>query len=157
MLQSASRGGLLPGRVRGGICSRGGVCSWGVAARGGGVSAPGEISSQRVCSQGGVSQHALRQTPPPCGQNSLHTLVKILPWPNFVAAGNKFKTSYFGDGDLIRVLNVVNCEAEHIGQTEFNTFHVLAFTSFTSLSTLYPRSKCLPSCRLDEVVIWTNG
>ena len=25
---------------------------------------------------------------PPCGQNSWHTLVKILPWPNFVAAGN---------------------------------------------------------------------
>ena len=40
---------------------------------------------------GCVSQHALRQTPspPPCGQNSWHTLLKILPWPNFVAAGNK--------------------------------------------------------------------
>ena len=25
--------------------------------------------------------------PPPCGQNSWHTLVKILPGPNFVAAG----------------------------------------------------------------------
>ena len=58
MLQSASRwGGLLPGRVPGP-----------------GGSAPG-----------GVSQHALRQTPlPPVDR---HTPVKILPWPNFVAAG----------------------------------------------------------------------
>ena len=29
----------------------------------------------------GLSQHALRQTPPPCGQNSWHTLLKILPCP----------------------------------------------------------------------------
>ena len=31
-----------------------------------------------------------RPTPPPRGQNSWHTLLKILPWPNFVAAGNKY-------------------------------------------------------------------
>ena len=27
---------------------------------------------------------------PTCGQNSWHTLLKILPWPNFVAAGKNF-------------------------------------------------------------------
>ena len=63
---------------RGGVCSQGGVCSRGVCSPGGllpGASAPG----------GWVSQHALRQTPlPPVDR---HTLVKILPWPNFVAAG----------------------------------------------------------------------
>ena len=70
------RGGLLPeggGLLWGGAWS-GGVCSWG------GVSAP------RGCLLRGVSQHALRQTPPV----DRHTLVKILPWPNFVAAGNNY-------------------------------------------------------------------
>ena len=41
---------------------------------------------------GGVSQHALRQTPlPPSPPPPVdrHTLVKTLPWPNFVAAGKK--------------------------------------------------------------------
>ena len=28
-------------------------------------------------------------TPPPCEQKSWHTPMKILPWPNFVAAGNE--------------------------------------------------------------------
>ena len=88
---------------RGGVCSQGGCLLRGVFARG--VSAPGGVCllpgvsargvsalgvwSGGVCSWGGgVSQHALRQTPSPHGQNSWHTLVKILPWPNFVAAGN---------------------------------------------------------------------
>ena len=35
----------------------------------------------------GVSQHALRQTPPPLTESQ--TPVKTLPWPNFVAAGHK--------------------------------------------------------------------
>ena len=39
----------------GGVSALGGVCSGGVSALGGGV-----------CSGGVVSQHALRQTPPPC-------------------------------------------------------------------------------------------
>ena len=79
MLECASRGGgCLPG-PGGGVSawSKGGLLRGGVClVRGGGW-----------C----VSQHALRQTPsplPPCGQNSWHTLVKILAWPNFVAAGN---------------------------------------------------------------------
>ena len=38
---------------------------------------------------GGVFQHAMGQTAPPCEQNSWHTLLKILPCPNFVAGGNK--------------------------------------------------------------------
>ena len=41
---------------------------------------------QGVCPGGCVSQHALRQTPH-CGQNSWHTLVKILPCRNFAADG----------------------------------------------------------------------
>ena len=38
---------------------------------------------------GWVSQHALRQTPlaPPVDRQ---TLVKILPWPNFIAAGKNY-------------------------------------------------------------------
>ena len=58
-----------------------------------GVPAPGRCLLPGVCSRGGcawspwegvVSQHALRQTPPPCEQNSWHMLLKILPCPNFV-------------------------------------------------------------------------
>ena len=76
---------LLPG----GVCLvRGGV----YLIRGGGGSPPGAVWSRGVwvCSRGGVSQHALRQTPPR-RQNSWHTLVKILPWPNFVAAGKNVR------------------------------------------------------------------
>ena len=101
MLQSASRGGvcLLPG---GGVCSGGclllGGLLWGVCSRG---SAPGGVCSGGVSAPGGgVGGCLLRgggwcipacteaDTLSPCGQNSWHTLVKILPWPNFVAAGN---------------------------------------------------------------------
>ena len=57
------------------------VPSVAVAVGGGGL--PGG-----VC----VSQHALGQTPPPPrGQNSWHTLVKILPCRNYVADGNKLQ------------------------------------------------------------------
>ena len=68
-----------------GVCSWGGVWSRGSAPGGGcllGGSAPGG------CLLPGAhpSMHWGRH-PPPCGQNSWHTLVKILPWPNFVAAG----------------------------------------------------------------------
>ena len=38
----------------------------------------------------GVSQHALRQW------TESQTPVKTLPWPNFVAAGNKIKIMNFG-------------------------------------------------------------
>ena len=69
---SASLGGCL---VWEGVCS-GGICLPGGSAPGGG---------------GWVSQHALRQTPLPLPPVDRHTLVKILPWPNFVAAGNKSK------------------------------------------------------------------
>ena len=52
------------------------------------MSGPGGV----VCSGGsapggGESQHALRQTPLPLVDR--HTLVKTLPWPNFVAASNE--------------------------------------------------------------------
>ena len=84
----------------GGVWSQGGCLLWGVAARGGvcsggapggvcsgGVSAPGGVCSRGVSALGGggISQHALRQTtfPPPVDRQ---TPVKILPWPNFVAA-----------------------------------------------------------------------
>ena len=97
MLQSASRGRGVGGvcLVRG-VCLLGGWCAWsgeGVCLGGGCGGGPGLGG---VCSGGGcllpgrvvgVSQHALRQTPlPPVDRQ---TLVKILPWPNFVAAGNK--------------------------------------------------------------------
>ena len=55
------------------VCWDGGVCL-------GGVCLPRGVSTQT-----GVSQHALRQTRP--GQNSWHTLLKILPCRNFVADG----------------------------------------------------------------------
>ena len=56
------RGCLLPG----GVCYRGcllpgGICSWGVSAPGG--SAP--VGGSALVGGGGVSQHALRQTPSP--------------------------------------------------------------------------------------------
>ena len=71
-------GGSAPRRGRGGVFSRGGVCSQGgVSARGGG------------------DQLALSQTRPPCEQNSSHTLLKILPCPNFVAGSkNEFKKNW---------------------------------------------------------------
>ena len=65
-------GGALP--ARGGLPARG-VCLPGGSAYQGGS----------AC-QGGASQHALGQTPP---LTESQTGVKILPWPNFVAAGNK--------------------------------------------------------------------
>ena len=61
---------LLPG----GVCSWGG---WGVSASGGGV----------------VSQHVLRQTPPPCEQNDKQ-VQKYYLGHNFVAAGNKISEFY---------------------------------------------------------------
>ena len=75
-------GGLLPGGAWSGGCllPRGGVCSQG------GVPGPGE----GVPDLGGVGIPACTEadTPPPMDRQ---TLVKILPWPKFVAAGkNKF-------------------------------------------------------------------
>ena len=65
MLQSASRGGVCPR----GECLLPGGC----------------LVLGGFCSGGWVSQHAQRQTPlPPVDRQ---TPVKILPWPNFVAAG----------------------------------------------------------------------
>ena len=89
----------------------GGVCSWGVSAsaprrcllRGGSASRGRGVCSQGVClSSGGgdvCSQEgglplirgcipACNGQTPPHGQNSWHTLLKILPCPNFVAGGN---------------------------------------------------------------------
>ena len=54
---------------RGGVSAPGGICSWG-----GGV-----------CSGGCIPARTEADTPP--GQNSWHTLVKILPCRNFVADG----------------------------------------------------------------------
>ena len=56
------------------------------------MSAPrGVCSRGGVCSGGGISQHALRQTPLPPVDKQMP--VKILPWPNFVAAG-KYQVSH---------------------------------------------------------------
>ena len=88
MPESASRGGgVWSGGVsglgggwcllRGGCLVQGGL----VSGLGGGVCLVRGV----VSAPGGVSQYALRQTPlPPVDRQ---TPVKILPWPNFVAAG----------------------------------------------------------------------
>ena len=70
-----------------GVCSQGGWClllgGWcllrGVSAPRGAGLLPGGLL------RGGVSQYALRQTPPLLTESQ--TPVKTLPWPNFVAAG----------------------------------------------------------------------
>ena len=108
MLESASRGVcsggvsapggyLLPGVV--GVSAwGGGVCSWGRVSTPGGCLLQGcllwgclLLSAPRgggvYLLQGDVSQHALRQTPPPV--NRITDACKTLPWPNFVAVGNK--------------------------------------------------------------------
>ena len=75
-------GGVYPACVclGGGVSVQGCVCLGGLSSQGGCLPREG-------C---GVSQHPLRQTPPPPrGQNSWHTLLKILPCRNFVADGNK--------------------------------------------------------------------
>ena len=54
---------------------------------GGGV-CPGQGGLPRGICPGDVSQHALRQTPPPWTEFLTHA-VKILPCRNFVADGNK--------------------------------------------------------------------
>ena len=83
---SAPRGCLfLEGVCSRGVSALGGVCSWGVVSSwGGGCQLPGGSALWGV-----VSQHALRQTPPPpCGQTdacenitfatSLQTVIKAL-------------------------------------------------------------------------------
>ena len=103
---------LLPG---GGVPGPGG-------AGPGGCLLPGGVSG------GGVSQHALRQTPlPPVDR---HTLVKTLPWPNFVAAGKKeFKTN---PASKLEETNYCDCSIVsnteklngHSNLIEINTFFV---------------------------------
>ena len=62
------------------------VVFWGVYLVLGGSAWSGGGSAWSV--GGCISQHALRQTPlPPTVDRQMP--VKILPWPNFVAAGNK--------------------------------------------------------------------
>ena len=79
-----SGGCLLLGR---GVCPQGGVSvAWGVCCQG--VSAAGGVSAPR----GVVSQHALRQTPPPWTESQTH--VKTLPCPNFVAGGKNWVLSW---------------------------------------------------------------
>ena len=100
-----SGGCLLPefgGCLLWGVSAPGGCLLWGVSDPGGvcswwGVSTPGcGVCSRRVSALGvsapGVSAPggyipACTEADTPRGQNSWHTLVKILPWPNFVAAG----------------------------------------------------------------------
>ena len=84
MVVSAPRGSLVLGvSVLGGVCSGGCLVPWG------GESAPGGDVWSRGSAPGGVFQHALRKTPPPPPWTESQTPVKTLPWPNFVAAGNK--------------------------------------------------------------------
>ena len=66
----------------GGGCLLWGVSGWGVSALRGGV-----------CCGGCVSKHALRQTPSLWTESQMP--VKALPWPNFVAAGNKFSVKSY--------------------------------------------------------------
>ena len=80
---SALGGCLLPGR---GVCSGGGcLLPGGVCSQGGLL--PGGICSRGVSAPGGCVPEYTEADPPV----DRHTFVKILPWPNFVAAGNKRK------------------------------------------------------------------
>ena len=68
----------------------------GASFLGGGCLLPGGVPpsrGRRCLLPGGVSQHALRQTPPLLTESQ--TPVKTLPWPNFVAAGNKWHRYVF--------------------------------------------------------------
>ena len=69
---------MVPGL--GGVWSGRGLCSWGVPGPGG--SAPG----------GYIPACTEADTPPPVDR---HTPVKILPWPNFIAAGKNVTKSQF--------------------------------------------------------------
>ena len=89
----------------GGVSTPGGCLLWGVSALGGvcswGVSAPGGVCSGRCLLLGGCllggcllpggypSMQWGRHPPSPLW-TELQTPVKTLPWPNFVAAANKF-------------------------------------------------------------------
>ena len=83
-------GGCLPG-LGGSPWSAGGVCLAGP----GGLLLP--EGSAWLVRRWGIPP--CTEADPPHGQNSWHTLVKILPWPNFIAAGNK-------QGPCVYVLNV---------------------------------------------------
>ena len=86
------RGCLLPGGVCfwGGMsASRGCVCFPGVCLLPGGCLLPGEVSTSWGCLFPGGCIPACTEADTPHGQNSWHTLLKILPCPNFVAGGKK--------------------------------------------------------------------
>ena len=70
------RGGSAPGGV--------GWSGGGAWSGGGGVSGPGGWC---LVWGGGIPACTEADTPPPPVDR--HTLVKTLPWPNFVAAGNE--------------------------------------------------------------------
>ena len=87
-------GGVCAWSTGGGVPGLGGVPGPGVSGPGGGVPCPWGVRSEGGGGgfwSGGVSQHAMRQThlPPPPVERQ--TPVKILPWPNFVAAGKNGK------------------------------------------------------------------
>ena len=101
-------------------CS-GGCLLWGVSAPGGSALAGGAWSRGVVPGPGGVccrgcllqgvpgpggvvSQHALRQTPPHCEQNSLHTLLKILPCPKLRLRAVIIHFSVLTNRDLTQIL-----------------------------------------------------
>ena len=83
-------GDLLPRGVvsGGGVCPQGGVCSGGGYSRG--------VSASRGC---GIPACSEADTPARPWTES-QTPVKTVPWPNFVAAGNKltqFKQHWYGN------------------------------------------------------------
>ena len=90
---SAPGGCLLPRGCLLGGCLLEGVSAWGVSAPGGGVY---------------PTMHWGRHPSPPVDR---HTLVKILPWPNFAAAGNEL--------DLILEISVFVCEGNVLNKNIF--------------------------------------
>ena len=98
-----SQRGLLWGGVSGleeGVFGPGGVCS-------GGVSAPGGVCSRGV-SAGNVCIPACTEADTPLLTES-QTPVKILPWPNFVAAGkNSYLSNFKNRSFPSKLMNLIH-------------------------------------------------
>ena len=112
------------------------------------VSAPGSVSAPRgclllggVCSRGVYPSMHWGRHSPPRGQNSWHMLLKILPWPNFVAAGNNTSSSttatcffrYESNLEPVTLMSYVLLNVTFFREEFFNVFSELQRDMFASL------------------------